>query len=796
MASAERLSGVPLSDVTVHRNSPEPTRLGAHAYAQGAEIHIAPGQEHHLPHELWHVVQQRQGRVGTTTHVAGRPVNDAPDLEREAGTMGEQAARAAREPALRSPPVHPVAPANGDTVRDAVVQRVTINGRDGSLGIMEAVALIRSNIQGFPYKYRDYINDDEFITFVVKEIDAWQIEYETDESFFQMVRDDIDRHAAHQLEQEDMVPELKPLTIGLPAVSNPFFNRVDPVELRRQVQGQVGGLNAMTVGDWLRNVLLNRMKSIDVIIGNSVGTKRGTVLANTINDWLYKDDNVARFALDAVLSNLNRLVDKYADYAASPFIAQLYQAALIAREAPKGVYVTFEQLDGMRMMEDLNRMGMEGGFGREHGLGDERWFRSEFLDGVELVKAGGGTTFEKNAILHNPDQCVGGDMEVADEELEALIQARNRFRDASRRMLDLHGTINAREQDLSRVVDDHENYDARLPRWQATQKIFNTVKIPSQQELEQRAQSLTAHIDQLKEEADSLLEEIDRSSEDYRRLMLPHIGSYDVNSLLGRQWMEPVSGGSSPSRVELLLEGVRQFISKKGMDALDSMRMDVRYTSADDLSSIASNDTPFLIPNIDFLRNIHQATVEQSASFGKKQKELLGNASTMSRQTQPSMYSALKGQGKNNVGTTLGNLRHFFNVGYASGAGMNCLIRSVLRANGQQDTDGLVRQIRQDAMDLGLVGEADMFDLSDGGGAAVLQEIEAAIGGGYILNVIQVHPGNGTILSRDRITVGDGAGGDVYILHLGNHFTPLFLKGGGLDAWLAGNNVPTTNSQL
>ena len=36
----------------------QPAQLQAHAYAQGSNIFIAPGQERHLPHEAWHVVQQ------------------------------------------------------------------------------------------------------------------------------------------------------------------------------------------------------------------------------------------------------------------------------------------------------------------------------------------------------------------------------------------------------------------------------------------------------------------------------------------------------------------------------------------------------------------------------------------------------------------------------------------------------------------------------------------------------------------------------------------------------------------
>lgn len=35
-------------------------------YSQGTDIHIGPGQEKHLPHEAWHVVQQKQGRVKPT----------------------------------------------------------------------------------------------------------------------------------------------------------------------------------------------------------------------------------------------------------------------------------------------------------------------------------------------------------------------------------------------------------------------------------------------------------------------------------------------------------------------------------------------------------------------------------------------------------------------------------------------------------------------------------------------------------------------------------------------------------
>jgi hypothetical protein len=75
-AGIEALSGQDLSDVRVHANSARPAALNALAYAQGSEIHLAPGQEQQLPHEAWHVVQQRQGRVRATAEVAGVAVND------------------------------------------------------------------------------------------------------------------------------------------------------------------------------------------------------------------------------------------------------------------------------------------------------------------------------------------------------------------------------------------------------------------------------------------------------------------------------------------------------------------------------------------------------------------------------------------------------------------------------------------------------------------------------------------------------------------------------------------------
>ncbi|WP_394775619.1 DUF4157 domain-containing protein [Flavobacterium sp.] len=88
----ENLSGHSLDDVKVHYNSGKPAQLQAHAYAQGTDIHIASGQEKHLPHEAWHVVQQKQGRVKPTLQMKGKVnVNDDKGLEKEADVMGAKA---------------------------------------------------------------------------------------------------------------------------------------------------------------------------------------------------------------------------------------------------------------------------------------------------------------------------------------------------------------------------------------------------------------------------------------------------------------------------------------------------------------------------------------------------------------------------------------------------------------------------------------------------------------------------------------------------------------------------------
>jgi len=102
----ESLSGHSMDDVKVHYNSAKPAQLNAHAYAQGTDIHLASGQEKHLPHEAWHVVQQKQGRVQPTLQMKEKvAINDDEGLENEADVMGAKATQLSPEPSNQQPAI-------------------------------------------------------------------------------------------------------------------------------------------------------------------------------------------------------------------------------------------------------------------------------------------------------------------------------------------------------------------------------------------------------------------------------------------------------------------------------------------------------------------------------------------------------------------------------------------------------------------------------------------------------------------------------------------------------------------
>lgn len=90
-AGIEDLSGFAMDDVRVHYNSDKPATVQALAYTQGTDIHVASGQEQHLPHEAMACGPADGRSCGTYDRNGGLPVNDNVGLEHEADVMGARA---------------------------------------------------------------------------------------------------------------------------------------------------------------------------------------------------------------------------------------------------------------------------------------------------------------------------------------------------------------------------------------------------------------------------------------------------------------------------------------------------------------------------------------------------------------------------------------------------------------------------------------------------------------------------------------------------------------------------------
>ena len=132
-SGVENLSGYSMDDVKVHYNSDKPAQVNALAYAQGTDIHIAAGQEKHLPHEAWHIVQQKRGNVPATNQLKQNvKINDNPQLEHDANVMGEKAMQMPET--SKATNTNAVAPQGAiQTIAEPVLQGVLINKKEVSV---------------------------------------------------------------------------------------------------------------------------------------------------------------------------------------------------------------------------------------------------------------------------------------------------------------------------------------------------------------------------------------------------------------------------------------------------------------------------------------------------------------------------------------------------------------------------------------------------------------------------------------------------------------------------------------
>lgn len=140
-SGVEALSGLGMDDVRVHRDSAEPAKLGALAYTRGSDIHLGPGQEEHLAHEAWHVVQQKQGRVSATTQLKGVALNDDRILEAEADVASRRLTEGLPAGAAFTPSAPPRASAVAPVCQRQTTPHVAARDNSRTTAIDEQVRL-------------------------------------------------------------------------------------------------------------------------------------------------------------------------------------------------------------------------------------------------------------------------------------------------------------------------------------------------------------------------------------------------------------------------------------------------------------------------------------------------------------------------------------------------------------------------------------------------------------------------------------------------------------------------------
>jgi hypothetical protein len=186
----ENLSGFSMDNVRVHYNSPQPSQFNAFAYAQGTEIHLASGQEKHLPHEAWHIIQQAQGRVQPTMYLdPGVLVNNNKALEQEAYRMGTKAEQMQhrgntslehlKQFENSEPKLHKIYPnpSNATIAGDKVMQRaVTLEFEHDNLPLTTRINTLKVDRPANPIsKFEDEKGKKPQDDYELRHITAWLI---------------------------------------------------------------------------------------------------------------------------------------------------------------------------------------------------------------------------------------------------------------------------------------------------------------------------------------------------------------------------------------------------------------------------------------------------------------------------------------------------------------------------------------------------------------------------------------------------------------------------------------------
>lgn len=267
-------------------------------------------------------------------------------------------------------------------------------------------------------------------------------------------------------------------------------------EYIRQLTLQIKAIEKMTVWEWMVNTALNRLKDPQLA--------EGQITADFIFKKLDKNKELAI----AVLQKLRDRSEELKTNKKGDFHTELIFIIDKSLESENPIRAFYE-MQGMLKLTAQQYAGGEGGSGRQHGSGDEKTYRELHEDAIELLKTNLETNSKKPslAVLHNPDQCVGGPMEILwdDEDRKKTIEAKINYFACQKRVRELTFKLNEPEE------------------WQI---------VPVDKE-------------KLGKEVNELKEELKILEKEYLEQVFTHVGLSFVNTQIGFCWM-PEKG---PSKV-------------------------------------------------------------------------------------------------------------------------------------------------------------------------------------------------------------------------------------------------------
>lgn len=529
-------------------------------------------------------------------------------------------------------------------------------------------------------------------------------------------------------------------------------------EVSRQLALQLENLNRLSAKQWLINILLNRMKTTEQLVQDDYGTGTGKALAAKIDTLLIKNGKLARFFMTELKKRmLLLLVGLGAGDELQKLVGGILDAidrGLAAED--EEVYLAFRHAKGLEQLAVLQASGVQGGLGRQQGKGDEKSFRKEFEDGIELCKVN-FPELAKNAVLHNPDQCAGGPFEILWNGIHeaGLLHARDWYR----KILPLY------QKKLWLV----ENYRKEPPTIQGSG------------EKDERM------IEKAEEELIQMEDEMEQAASAYLHEIHVHLGNYDVNSLLGKTWMEALPG-QLINRVNILLDHVLQLSLKD----LDRTRMHVIMEAVSEEEEAISGESGSF-PDVLSAKKL--AKPQAPTKKGRKRKtvseKILAGKEKMKGPQQASLHDMIyrkdKASGEKDKGSKkkedvvpvmgfLAAVDQDFNVIPINGDGLACYIRSIVTGTpgvADDQIENLVGAISDHLAHIGIRSANQMIDAGGLAAAEVRHALSQLMGHALTPRV--------EIIIRDprggyaRFTANEGDY-TVILLHTGAHFDLLTEK--------------------